>query len=129
VRRLCAAKEEYYLTAAELRTLQKSVDLGKVLAALKAENIVAKDATWNKIPFYKPQPSSECEDGYSGRVSIYEVLPVSLAIKGLVIQGATTEEVEKQARAEGMLTMLEDGTFKAAQGMTTIEEVLRVVSD
>lgn len=129
VRRLCAVKEEYHLTAAELQELQKTADLGKVLAALKVENIIAKDITWSKIPFYSAKPSAECEDGYSGRVSIYEVLHVSSAIKDLVMQGETTEKIENQAREEGMLTMIEDGIFKAVQGITTIEEVLRVVSE
>jgi type IV pilus assembly protein PilB len=47
----------------------------------------------------------------------------------LIIKGSTTEDIELQAKKEGMLTMLEDGIFKAAQGLTTIEEVLRVVSE
>ena len=45
------------------------------------------------------------------------------------MKNATADEVEKQARSEGMLTMSEDGIFKAAQGVTTIEEVLRVVTE
>ena len=45
------------------------------------------------------------------------------------MRGATTSDIEKQARAEGMLTMLEDGIFKCVQGITTIEEVMRVVSE
>ena len=50
-------------------------------------------------------------------------------IKELVIKHATSDEIELQARKEGMLTMLEDGIFKAVQGVTTIEEVLQVVSE
>ena len=57
------------------------------------------------------------------------MLNVTSAIKDLIIKGATTEDIELQAKKEGMLTMLEDGIFKAAQGLTTIEEVLRVVSE
>jgi len=129
VRRLCSEKGEYYLTAAEFKTLSQTVDLDRVLMALKEENIVNKDTTWNKIPFYKQKPSSECEDGYSGRVSIYEVLYISTAVRDLVMQGTTTEKIEAQAKKEGMLTMMEDGIFKAAQGLTTIEEVLRVVNE
>ena len=46
----------------------------------------------------------------------------------MVIKGDTSDAIEAQAKKEGMLTMLEDGIFKAVQGETTIEEVLRVVS-
>jgi len=45
------------------------------------------------------------------------------------MQGKTADDIERQAVTEGMLTMLEDGIFKAAQGLTTIEEVLRVISE
>jgi type II secretory ATPase GspE/PulE/Tfp pilus assembly ATPase PilB-like protein len=55
------------------------------------------------------------------------VLPVTQTIKELVMKNETGDAIEAQAKAEGMLTMSEDGIFKAAQGITTIEEVLRVV--
>ena len=45
------------------------------------------------------------------------------------MKNATGDEIEKQAKTEGMLTMSEDGIFRAAQGITTIEEVLRVVAE
>ncbi|MBI4088173.1 hypothetical protein HY418_02195 [Candidatus Kaiserbacteria bacterium] len=45
------------------------------------------------------------------------------------MKNATSDDIDKQARSEGMLTMTEDGIFKAAQGLTTIEEVLRVVTE
>jgi type II secretory ATPase GspE/PulE/Tfp pilus assembly ATPase PilB-like protein len=45
------------------------------------------------------------------------------------MRSATADEIHKQARSEGMMTMSEDGIFKAAQGVTTIEEVLRVISE
>jgi len=47
----------------------------------------------------------------------------------LVMANTTSDDIEKQARKEGMLTMLEDGVIKAAQGITTIEEVLRVTRE
>ncbi len=129
VRKLCQAKEKYFLNKTALATLGKSVDLGKVLATLKEEKIIAKDAEWEKIPFYKAKPSSDCKDGYSSRVGIHETLKVSASIKELILRGAPGSNIEAQARKEGMLTMLEDGIFKAVQGITTIEEVFRVVSE
>jgi len=129
VRRLCEAKEKYFLSKAELEKLSRSVDLARVLQALKDEKIIQKNDDWSKIPFYKPKKSEKCEDGYGGRLVIHEVVKVTPTIKNLIMKGATSEEMETQAKKEGMLTMLEDGLFKAAQGQTTIEEVFRVVSE
>ena len=129
VRRLSDTKEKYQFKKAELEVLGKTVDLDAVLDALKAEKIVEEDAKWSDIPFWKPVPAGENDDGYKGRVGIHEVLKVTPTIKDLIIKGASSDEIEKQAKKEGMLTMLEDGIFKAAQGMTTIEEVLRVISE
>lgn len=129
VRKLCGQKEKYVLSKAEIDALGKKANLPRILAALKEEGIVAKDGTWETIPFYKPKPSPECEEGYKGRIGIHEVLKMSPAIRDLAIVSAPSEKIEEQARKEGMLTMLEDGIFQAAQGLTSIEEVFRVVSE
>ncbi|MES2087714.1 MAG: GspE/PulE family protein [Patescibacteria group bacterium] len=129
VRKLCAVKDKYFLDKAALATLAKSVDLNRVLKELKDEKIVDKDAIWEKIQFYKPKPSAESKDGYSSRVGIHETLKVTSSIKELILRGSPSDVIEAQARKEGMLTMLEDGIFKAVMGLTTIEEVFRVVSE
>jgi type II secretory ATPase GspE/PulE/Tfp pilus assembly ATPase PilB-like protein len=104
------------------------VNLSNVLKVLKEEKIVGKSDNWENIPFYKPKKDAG-EEGFKSRIGIYEVLNVTTAIKDLIIKGSTTEDIELQAKKEGMLSMIEDGIFKAAQGLTTIEEVLRVVSE
>ncbi|OHA28589.1 MAG: hypothetical protein A3C08_02445 [Candidatus Taylorbacteria bacterium RIFCSPHIGHO2_02_FULL_47_18] len=129
VRKLYENKEKYFLTKAGIAALGKSIDLDKTLAALIENRIIAKGTHWEKVPFYKPRQSLDSSEGYEGRIGIYEVMIVSSAIRDLVMRGATTSDIEKQARAEGMLTMLEDGIFKCVQGITTIEEVMRVVSE
>jgi type IV pilus assembly protein PilB len=129
VRRLAGGKEKYLLDEAELASLGKLVNLDRILKILIEEKIIGPTATWKNIPFYKPKPSPDAEDGYQGRIGIHEVLKMSPTIKDLVMRGKTSDEIETQARAEGMITMLEDGIFKAVQGETTIEEVLRVVSE
>ncbi|OHA21491.1 MAG: hypothetical protein A2849_03635 [Candidatus Taylorbacteria bacterium RIFCSPHIGHO2_01_FULL_51_15] len=129
VRKLCESKEKYFLNKAGLQTLGKSVDLDHVLGVLKEERVVPKDTVWEKIPFYRPRPAEDSPDGFSSRVGIHEVLKVTPTIRDLIIHGGTSADIEKQARKEGMLTMLEDGIFKCVQGATTIEEVLRVVSE
>lgn len=129
VRKLCADREEYTLSASELAQLEKAVDMERVLSVLKEEGHVPAKTTAKSIPFYKPKEGGECPDGFSGRIGIHEVLPVSHAIRDLIVKGSPAEEIEAQAKKEGMLTMIEDGIFKAALGITTIEEVLRVIAE
>lgn len=128
VRRLSENKEKYFLTKAEVASLEKSVDLDHVLQVLKAEKVVKDIESWEKIPFYKAVAGKD-DDGFKSRVGIHEVLKVSQTIKELIIKGATSEAIETQAKKEGMLTMIEDGIFKCVQGFTTIEEVLRVITE
>ncbi len=128
VRRLHTAQNPEPLSKAEYEAIAKHVDMDKVLANLIEEKIVDPKATWKSIPFYKPVPDSETNDGYKSRVGIHEVLKVSPAIRELVIKGETSDAIEAQARSEGMMTMIEDGVFKAVQGLTSLEEILRVVS-
>ncbi len=129
VRRLTEEKEKYFLSEGESKELQKIVNLDRVLKFLKDEKIVDEKATWDKIPFYKPKESKEFADGYHGRVGIHEVLEVSTTIREMILKGSTTDEIEEQAKKDGMMTMLEDGIFLAVQGITSTEEVLRVVSE
>ena len=130
VRRLCSeGKEKYILTPDEMKSLEDNVDMGRVLNFLKKEKIVKPNADWSTIPFYKAKKSSECEDGYKGRIGIHEELKMSSAVSDLIMKEATSEAIEEQAKKEGMMTMIEDGIFKAVQGQTTIEEVLRVISE
>lgn len=128
VRRLHKPQNPTPLTKEEYEAIAKHVDMDKVLEALRNEGVVEKNATWKTVPFYKPVPDNESPDGYKSRIGIHEALKVSPAVRELVIKGATSDEIEKQARSEGMLTMIEDGVFKCAQGLTTLEEILRVVS-
>jgi len=77
----------------------------------------------------QPKKSKDISDGYSGRVGIFEVLPVSTVIKELITRRANADQIQEQAKREEMRTMVEDGLVKAAQGITSIEEVLRVITE
>ncbi len=129
VRRLAASKEKYFLTDGELAQLKKTADLDLVMKILKEENLVDPKAEWKNVAFYRPIKSEEAVDGYKGRIGIHEVIKMSPTIRELIMKGGTAAEIETQARSEGMLTMLQDGIVKAVQGLTTIEEILRVVSE
>jgi len=129
VRRLCPdKKEEYKLSKKELETLGRGLDLDRMLKLLKDTKVVPSKATWNDIKFYRPVPSRDCPDGYKDRVGIHEVLNVTENIRGLITGSATSDEIEKQAKEEGMITMFEDGVITAARGITSLEEVFRVTS-
>ncbi|GIH89974.1 GspE/PulE family protein [Planobispora siamensis] len=110
-RRLCDwCKEEYAPTEAEL--------IG---------------ARWpiNDLPvperFWRPVGCRSCSNtGYRGRIALHEVMPMTPEIEGLTIQRASATEVQRVAEAQGMLSLRTDGLAKAADGQTSIQEVLRV---
>ena len=122
-------KQKYKLTPIEMKKIGEEIDLEKILKILKEEKIVKPNTNWSNIDFYRPAKSKEQADGYKGRIGIFEVLKVSEVIRELIIQEATIDHIERQAKKEGMLTMIEDGFIKAAQGITSIEEVLRVTRE
>lgn len=129
IRKLCADPEPHALSLPEISSLKKDLDLDRVLATLKRERVVDPKITLEKIGWGKPKKSEECADGYKGRIGIHEVLEVTESIKELIVKNATSGELEKRAREEGMLTMLEEGFIRAAQKVTSIEEVLRVTNE
>ena len=129
VRKLASDKEPNEFSRDEVARLEKMVDAGVVLKALKEEKVVSASETWKNVKFFKPKENGVTPSGYSGRVGIYEVLPVTQTIKELMMKSASDTEITAQARSEGMLSLSEDGIFKSAQGTTTVEEVLRVITE
>ena len=84
----------------------------------------------NPVLLYRFVGCAECGNtGYSGRISIVELLVMSDTIRSMVMRHVTSGEVRQQAIAEGMQTMYENGLSKAVAGITTIEEVLRVTRE
>ncbi|NDD27277.1 MAG: type IV-A pilus assembly ATPase PilB [Proteobacteria bacterium] len=84
--------------------------------------------TDSEITFYKGRGCDHCKTtGYKGRQGIFEVLVISDRIRGLILQRASTAEIRQAAMEEGMKTMQDDGLRKVLDGITSIEECLRVV--
>jgi len=133
VRKLCPeARQKYRLTPAEIKSLKQEGNLDKVLETLKEEKIIGSQDNWSTIDFYRPdkdKKTEECPDGYKGRIGIYEIMEISEAIRELIIKAVSTNEIARQAEGEGMITMLENGFIKAVQGITSLEEVLRVTKE
>jgi len=129
VRRLADSKEQYVLDDVARAKVTDDTRFATALTSLIDEKFVKPGTTIQEVPFYKPVPSAQSEDGYQSRIGIHEVLTVSPAIRDLILHNGSPDAVEAQARKEGMLTMLEDGIYKAARGITSLEEVLRAVSE
>lgn len=80
-----------------------------------------------KVVLYKGVGCNECGNtGYYGRIGIFELLKITDAVNKLILQHAAINDIESVAKKEGLLTMKQDGYLKALEGITTIEEVLRV---
>ena len=79
--------------------------------------------------FYRPVASPENPTGYRGRTSILELLEMSDPVRRLVMQHATSGELQDQAVSEGMRTMYQDGLLKCQTGVTTLDEILRVTQE
>jgi type IV pilus assembly protein PilB len=79
-------------------------------------------------PVYRPKGCPRCSgSGYRGRLGVFEVLTMSEEIERLTVAGASSEEIRRQARREGMRVMREDGLLKVLAGHTTLEELARAV--
>ena len=135
VRKLCNdCKVAYKLEEKEVKNLQESFEMTEIMEIFKKEpqlkGIVNAKSTWKNIDFFRPKGCEQCSnEGYRGRQGIYEVLAMNEEIGKLITANASADEIENKARQEGMQKMYEDGFIKAALGMTSIEEILRVTKE
>ena len=91
---------------------------------------LARFAEGKPVTLWHAKGCPQCSNtGYTGRVSILEMLPMTDALRSLVMKHATATDLKAQAVREGMLTMYEDGLRKALAGTTTVEEVLRATRE
>jgi type II secretory ATPase GspE/PulE/Tfp pilus assembly ATPase PilB-like protein len=94
------------------------------------EEIKAFLPTANAAARYVARGCEHCHHtGYAGCSAVYEIMPVSDAMRDLIVEGKSTREIHAKAVAEGMLTLRQAALLKVAQGRTTMEEVRRVVPD
>jgi type IV pilus assembly protein PilB len=135
VRRLTDEKEAYQSSPVETEAIHAVV--GHLLPATKEEMPkVCQDLGYKTLPLrgqsaytlYKGKDSPEARGGYKGRMGLYEVFSVTEQIQDLVIKHATSGEIQKEAQAQGMISMREDGYLKALAGYTSLEEVNRVAA-
>jgi len=129
IRRLCPEKEEYSFTKAEIESMSKHTPIEEIHEMLKREKVIGPKSSFGDVTFAKPKNSETCADGYKGRLGIHEVLEMTSSIKEMVVKNATSDQLEAQAKKEGMLSMMDEGFIRAAQKVTSVEEVFRVTSE
>ena len=83
------------------------------------------DGSWQP---YGPVGCSACNNGYKGRVGIYQVMPISEEIQRIILRDGSALEIAEQAKREGVRSLRESGLHKVRQGMTSLEEVLAVTN-
>jgi type IV pilus assembly protein PilB len=136
VRKVSPKRDAYQSTPIETQNIQTTV--GNILpksageVAQVAEDLGFKDlplAGQNAYTLVKGKDSPASPRGYSGRAGIYEVMEVTDEIQKLIVARSTTNDIQRVAVAQGMITMRQDGYLKALQGITTIEEVNRVAAE
>jgi len=143
VRRLCMhCRQQYVPDAGELAYIVQMFNLkqGSMQRLHALEQQAAADKIGGNTPLgstdvtiqylWRPNPEGcdECgHNGFKGRVGIYEVLGISIPIQKMITANATSNEIQQQAITEGMVTMQTDGFVKSLRGVTTLEEVGRVI--
>ncbi|MEK7074362.1 MAG: GspE/PulE family protein, partial [Patescibacteria group bacterium] len=118
IRRICKEHDESKLSAAQATSIAKNTDINEITDMLRHEKVIDPKSSFKDIEFAEPKKSETCEDGYKGRIGIHEVLEMTPTIKELVVKNATTDQLEAQARKEGMITMMDEGFIRAAQKVT-----------
>ncbi len=126
IRRTCETCREKYIASPEELT-----KIREVLSSVKGFNFDNLLAKYNgQYPLFRGKGCDSCSNtGYKGRIGIYEVLEITEKIRSMIISHEAAQTIQAVAINEnGMTTMLQDGFFKVLEGVTTIEEIYRVVS-
>ena len=112
-RRLCKSCKEPYTATREM---------------LRKNDFPPEVLDRDDVTLYRPKGCSRCNGtGYKGRLGLYEVMIVSEAVRRLTVERKSSDEISRVAEAEGMKSLREDGIDKVLQGMTSVEEIARVI--
>lgn len=132
VRTICSdCKEEYVPPEGiqdDIRKVIEGVATSQIL--MTKDKVIAEAVKKGQGAEIKLTRGTGCEkcggSGYKGRIGIFEVLPMSDEVQRLTLENRSAGEIHEQGVKEGMLTLEQDGYLKAVEGLTSIEEVLRV---
>ncbi|MDD4900707.1 MAG: GspE/PulE family protein [Patescibacteria group bacterium] len=132
VRKICPnCIQSYKLDKEMIEELKKQIDIENILKTMEEKKIIinAKRGI-ESLLFYRGKGCKQCSaSGYKGRIGIYEVLEITDEMQELILKKATPAELKAQAEKQNMLTIIEDGFIKAKNGITTIEEIMRVTKE
>ena len=114
------------------RLARKLCEKCKQAYAPEERELIEAGFTESRVPdlglFFRPSGCQSCSNtGYRGRIGLYEVMPMTEEIERLTVDRASSETVKRVAIEQGMFTLRDDGLHKAASGLTSIEEIARVV--
>lgn len=130
VRKLCPdCRRPYRLGKAELKNIGRKFKIEKIIEIINREKIFNVKKL-EEMDFYHSSGCERCrKEGYKGRVGVYEVLEIGDNLRSYINKGATADQIEQLAVEEGMITVAEDGFIKAIKGITSLEEIIRVVKE
>jgi type IV pilus assembly protein PilB len=132
VRKICPnCIQSYNLDSDVIEKLEKQLNIDDILKTLEKEKqIISAKKGLSQLLFYRGKGCKQCNNtGYKGRIGIYEILENTEEISALILKNASAHEIHHKAVEQGMLTIVEDGFIKAKNGVTTIEEVMRVTKE
>ena len=124
VRKICEkCRYSYKISEEEKAAISRDPELSRLITEKLRKNL-------DSVYLYKDSGCNICgNSGYRGRLGIFEVMEMTEKVKEKVIERAGSDDINKAAEDDGMITMLEDGLVKALNGDTTFEEILRVIGE
>ncbi|MBI2410457.1 MAG: Flp pilus assembly complex ATPase component TadA [Candidatus Kerfeldbacteria bacterium] len=131
VRKICEyCRFTVTMTRSLVKEMEEQLQLKNILETVTSVEHVEGETEMEEMNFYKGKGCAECGNrGYAGRIGIYEILEITDEIRKGILDQATPKELLNIAMQQGMMTMAQDGFLKAKQGLTTIEEILRVTKE
>jgi len=124
VRKLCPECKKKVKPATKIRDLILA-ELDAIPSSAKGDLKIPKDLT-----IFEPVGCKKCRfEGYSGRIAVFEVLAMTDSLADLILKEPSEVKILEEAKNQGMITMKQDGILKVLDGITSIEEVLRVAEE
>lgn len=132
VRKICPnCIQSYNLDAQTVAELEKSLNISDILSVMEREkSIMSAKKGLGSLLFYRGKGCKQCNNtGYKGRIGIYEILENDEEMASMILKNADADTIRQASKRKGTLFMIEDGFIKAKNGVTTIEEILRVTKE
>ncbi|MFH1662147.1 MAG: GspE/PulE family protein [Candidatus Falkowbacteria bacterium] len=132
VRKICPnCIQSYKLDKEKIAELKKQLNIESIMETLQEEKAISNAKKGiESLLFYRGKGCKQCNNnGYKGRIGIYETLEITDKISEMILRNASRSELMEEAIKQGMITIVEDGFIKAKNGITTIEEIMRVTKE